>query len=390
MLSRIFLIALVLFLILLLIWMIYKISSQNRQITYLQSVIHRPLISHHEPSIQVPREDIITGVAKPFEVEPEEIAEFVGEQLIEAIRERLAQEQDVPSTRGEEYYETMQFNNHKDDTQNVHDSQVIRELRRRYVRLIELNRDASLPNELSGQVTQDEYIELFIQSMFVELGNYCQSYFDPTVAPEKYDKSQKVIETARQGSLYSGFTDDEGVREDLILAHIWRRIHAPENSPNRDQLLNALMDQIQDAGKYGLQGGPMAAIMGIVMGTQPTPVRELTTECTTGRIGRYFQTFTYLDADPLLCAPIMDEKEFENEAYAKSAKILSKHLEEFPDMAKLYETMEDDLSPEDQARVETMKEEIRTKIRNSITTDYDGIIPQENLDELIKKCVAGV
>lgn len=386
MIGRLLLVGFILLLVVLIIWMLFKISSQSRQIEYLQQ--------------QTPSRDYDTtlhGRMKPAPTAAElggslvafAVQRIVTDNIPNAILDNIPH--NIPATTtGAEYYEAIQRDNHADDTQNVHDSMVISELKKRYDRLIELNQSALVvPTDIADYVNQNDYADMFCQTMFIELGNYCQTYFDPVTTAEKFSKAQKVIETARDGSIFTGFIEE--VREDWILAHVWYRIHSSDNATNREQLLNALMDQLQDAGKYALAGGFQAAVAAIITGIPPVRSQELTTECTTGRIGRYFQTFTLLDADPLLCKPILDEKEYENEAYAKSYKILTKFIDDNPGMDLLYHTSDEStLTDPDKEKLQQLKEGARTAIRDAITNDYEGLMSTEKLNILIEKCVAGV
>jgi hypothetical protein len=365
------LIGFILLLIVIIIWILFKINDQSRQISATQ--LHTGDMLH----TNLPIENIIPFIR----------ATIHGRNI--QIRLRPEPEPEAPATHGTEYYETIQYNNHADDTQNVHDSTVIKELKRRYDRLMELNQKAlTVPAELEGLMTTDEYADAFCHSMFVELGNYCQSYFDPIAAADKFNKARKVIETAGKGSIFAGFIEE--IREDWILAHVWYRIHSEENSAQKEQLLNALMDQLQDAGKYAAPNG-VAQVIRTIAGLPLTTRPELTTECTTGRIGRYFQTFTFLDVDPILQSPIMDEKEYENEAYSKSYTILTKTIDATPGADLLYHNPDEStLSHEQLEHLASLKDTARKAIAETIRKDYDGIVPAEKLDKLIEKCIAGV
>ncbi len=386
---NVLLIGFILLLLVIIIWMLLKINDQSRQITMMQQPHHVANTDvFHTVSKPILDYGLLPITNAPLAVMPETNRTRINGQDI-VIRLNEDPEEETPTTHGADYYETIQRDNHADDTQNVHDSTVIKELKRRYDRLMELNQKAlQIPTELEGHMTAEEYADTFCHSMFVELGNYCQSYFDPVTSSEKFNKAHKVIETASKGSIFTGFIDE--IREDWILAHVWYRIHSDENTSQKEQLLNALMDQLQDAGKYAI-ANPITQVIRTIAGLPPTNQPELTTECTTGRIGRYFQTFTLLDADPILQRPIMDEKEYENEAFAKSYKILCKTIDETPGMDLLYHNPDENaLSQEDRVRLDEMKESARKAIAKTIQNDYDGIISSDKLDRIIEKCIAGV
>jgi hypothetical protein len=379
---QVVLIGIILILTILLIWSLYNNIQQSRHISTLYEDMQQIINDNKE---------VIHGIAEPDSDPDDEFVEIIiGTHNPTPTPEQVP----TPETRGIDYYEQIAYNNHNDDAQNVHNSQVVRDLRRRYDKLIEVNASATIvPTDMTAHISSADYLESFIQSMFIELGNYCQTYFDLTA--DKFEKAQKVIETARKGAPFMGFAtleNPEGVREDLILAHVWYRIQSPVNADNKTLLLNSLMDQIQDAGKYALNIN-LENVMGLLEGVIPR--QELTTECTQGRVGRYLQTFTLLDNDPLLSTPIKDDKLIENEAYAKSSVILAKYLDTQPglngvSMNVLYATVDDDLSPEERVHVDAMKDRARNEIRTTIMQDYDGVIPGDKLANLIDKCTAGV
>lgn len=399
MIRRLLLVGFILLLVVLIIWMLFKINSQSRQISKLQSniQIRNNIQDNTQDNTQgntqgnTKNDDHTTmhTRANPVSFAGGFVVARVGENLVGRVDRDITDDPNIQLGHGEQYYETIQHNNHANDTQNVHDSMVIKELKKRYDRLIELNQSALIvPADIADHINQDDYADMFCQTMFIELGNYCQTYFDPINFSEKFQKAQKVIETARQGSIFTGFIDE--IKEDWILAHVWYRIHSSDNTANRDQLLSALMDQLQDAGKYALAGGIAAVVAAVITGIPPVRSQELTTECTTGRIGRYFQTFTLLDADPLLQQPILDEKEYENEAYAKSYKILTKFIDNTPGMNVLYHTADEDtLTSDDRTKLNEMRDGARAAIAEALVKDYEGIIPQDKLDRLIEKCAAG-
>jgi len=282
--------------------------------------------------------------------------------------------------RGEQYFETNQYNNHADDSQNVHDSQVVKSVNKKYNRLLELNKD-----HIQSIVNVDSWRQTLIETAFREIGNYLATINLPE---NEMLKIQAVLDKARLGNTFESFNDTE----DWIIAQIWIRINHSDNANKKDELMKAFVDQIKDAGKNAVQFGDavvhgLAAAFGIAMRDQPRVVVD--TECITGRISRYFQTFTLLDADDELASPIKDKKELENEAFAKSSQILKNILDRNPDLAELYNSV-DDLNPIDAQKLETFRQTIMKSIEDEISRDYLSVIPHAELEILISKCKAGV
>lgn len=302
------------------------------------------------------------------------------------VQEQVQEQVQEPS--GEEYFENHQHNNHADDNQNVHDSHVVKSIREKYNRLLELNHTSELPAHLQNIVTVDSWRHALIETAFTELGNYLA-----TVNLSEADmlKIQAVIDKAHSGHVFESFN----TTEDWIITQIWIRINHIDNTDKKDELMSALVDQLKDAGKLTIRFEDAliheiaAALFGTGNITRAEPLPVVDTECITGRISRYFQTFTLLDADAELAKPIKDKKELENEAFAKSSQILKNMLAHNSDLAELYNST-NDLNPTDTQRLDNFKLTILKSIEEDLTRDYNSIIPSAELEVLITKCKAGI
>lgn len=265
------------------------------------------------------------------------------------------------------YFDEMAKNNHNNDSQNVHNHRIVAELKRRYTKLIELNG--------CDQVNQN-----LIAAAFAEINAEIARRL-PQYTQKDQAKILKVVEVAVRGNVFSGF--EEEITEDWILTQVWMRIHADANAASHQQMLAALIDQFKDSGN-DIENNIITRLTNAMMGGD-----GVGTECMFGRVGRYFQTFTHLDVDELLQSPILDDKEFENEAFEKSYHILSKALEDHP-AAKLYTMPEDELDVDELSSLEAFKVDVRKSIDTNIRQDYAGILPDDAINSIVVKCQAGV
>lgn len=296
-------------------------------------------------------------------------------------------EEMVPD-RGLDYYEESAKKNHNNDGQNSHNSQIVRELKKRWDRLVELN-DLKLDEDVNHELLCMTTIATAFREITSHVANLTMSDLDN-------NKIQKVIDVAKKGGTYGGFSseNDDGTKEDWILTLVWMRIHTSSNDKTRVQLLTAFVDQLKDAGKeiHPIEATLLNHLVNAVgLGglNQNDADRGIGTECIQGRISRYFQTFTHLDSDELLASPMKDDKEYENEAFIKSHRILQQELEK-SNMQELYDRQESELDIDEQKTLSEFKQKVQDRMRSTLTDDYRNLIPAANLETMIIKCIAGV
>jgi hypothetical protein len=284
-----------------------------------------------------------------------------------------------PVPRDPDYFDNIAKTNHDNDSQNVHNSYVVQDIKRKYDRLLELNnRSITMPPNL--EMAADTWRTSVIESTFREIA----AYVSKTYPQDTVERITPVLAKARNGYKISALN----ASEDWVLAQVWIRIHSSDNDNVRQQLLSALIDQMKDASKLTRLRENDIIAHGIALFFDIPQMPAVDTECITGRISRYFQTFTLLDTDTELQQPIKDKKELENEAYAKSSKILTTHLKLNPALAELYSTVD---PPTDKLQdVENFKTTIKTDIQQQLTNDYKSILLPQDLDKLIETCLAGV
>ena len=379
----------------------YYVIKQAQQIEYMTQSGY---INKH--SINTPNYRNITDLDDTINNDPVGMRSYTLRMEIPEIPEPQEPQEphELLEVRGEEYFDHVQFNNHNDNNQNVHDHQIVIDLKRKYKRLLELNDYTviKLPSHLIGVASLEEYIQSFIDSMFQELSSYIQLRFETEQANQlnhsAVQKLQRVIETARNAAEFYGFSVEPeyvGIREDWILAQVWYRIQSNDNKLVKDSLLISLIDQLLDAAKLIEDPVPriiqtINALVGANVIRPQIPVVEIGTECTHGRIARYINTFICVDTDEILSKQIKDTKEYENEAYTKSAHLLHKSLYDNPDMDLIYTRIDADLNPAETVLLEAFKENVRTIISDELTLDYKDLVPAESLTNIITKCKAGI
>lgn len=402
MLSKIVLSILIILIIVLIFCLVVVIINQQHEIAILRS---------NRTATTTRTDDVTTRTQQPPTAEHFTIRPIrVTARDLGAIFTRLNTEIDrvIPPTPPQppptpqapiehaDYFENLQHENHNNDTQNVHNSQIVKELKKKYKRLLVLNnqtaRLSDVRDALNG-IPDDILKNAVTDAAFDEMGKYLITIYDDFDTADR-EKILKVVETAQKGNEFIGFSDGETPEhEDWILAQVWIRINHVDNAERKSELLTSFIDQLKDASKEvpNLADAILIDLANIIQPglEHPQPRQVLVTECIQGRISRYLQTFTMLDADPELAEPVKDEKEYENEAYMKSSNLLQKNLTENPDMATLYNTMEDELNETDHDLVRRFKDEIKKQIETVITQDYRDIIP-DRLEALITKCKDGV
>jgi hypothetical protein len=260
------------------------------------------------------------------------------------------------------YYQGLE--RHANDPENVHDSSVIRSLKRKYERLVELSQkslsDSRVPPEDLLNSTLIE-IECLIKKHFAQ-------------SPDEAEKCLKFLQESDKGRSITSLTPDfSPVFESRILVLVWTRIHQEENRSNWDKLERALLDQLIDATRKA-------------------------TPCITGRIGHLFAALTLLDADPILSEPERDDREIANLVFYKANSIVDHQLLNWVPaggipsrpIAQLYITDPDELSTEEKEIVEEFIAHCQAEIETTIRKEFADQLSAERLDHVIHEAKLGV
>jgi hypothetical protein len=288
--------------------------------------------------------------------------------------------------KNEKYFDGLQKNNHNDDTQNVHDSQIVKEIVRLYARLKELN-ESKMPimgtekglSPLVGMPLNELKIAI-TNEVFRDVGVYAEKYISKnrikTYANDLTDFNA-VLDEIRKG----GILDCIHEREDWVICQVWRRINSVSNEDMKALFILNLLDCMKE--------DTMPNIINILGGGL---ISTKHIECTHGRIARMLNTFTLLDPDKELSTPIKDKKEIENEAYTKAGNIYKTMLDSpelaWNDIGKLVE--KDEPTRAEINRIKMYERKIAENIKNELKKDYTSILGKDEIDKIISASTAGV
>jgi hypothetical protein len=118
-----------------------------------------------------------------------------------------------------------------------------------------------------------------------------------------------------------------------------------------------------------------------------------------GRVARILSAFTLIDKDPILSEPEKDNKEVANEAYTKANHILEQELDNFkinlPELANssmrdLYVKDEDELTPRERKVVHNFSDHVKRVMAETLRNDYENIIEEKTLFNIINNSIAVV
>jgi len=288
---------------------------------------------------------------------------------------------------------------HQNDSQNVHDSNIRKDLTKKLLRIIELHVDHVTPAELG--VSEDQYTMDKMAQTTHEIKRRAAEYFNGVILreedPEKSasirvetDLKLKKIDIVLE-KVKNGFTlvMSNGIiyREDYILNQVWDRINCEDNRPNREQLQIALIDNLVDC-VYKTDSQfdvAFAHIVRLITGEQ------YTAHCINGRCARMITSLVLLDNDEIIATPEKDMAEIANEAYSKAHVTLNAELAKFtPEQEELFGEDIENLTPEQQNEVKELEDRIKKEIARVLTADYKDLIDEIKLEEIIQKAQAGV
>ena len=257
--------------------------------------------------------------------------------------------------------ETPDTVNHNDDSQNVHNSFVVKDIKTKYQRLLKLNSEFNkIPYELENCISADEWKQCLKEETFSQIQDLIKDN------PKAY---QALIELQKESTI-TGLSDSI-VTDTWVLIQVWRRIQSIDNHIS-DLLKTSLVDQLNDSLEPG--------------------VEDETVVCVRGRVSRLLQLFTMVDPDPILSAPIMDDKELENRAYEDTYTIIQKELDSWPqkNIKILYDFPENTLSAEQINDLHNFETHVKLIIEYTLKKDYGKLFSAEELDRIIAAAQYGV
>jgi len=246
------------------------------------------------------------------------------------------------------YFEERDVGN---DPQNVHESEVTNQMHHIYNRLVFENSKNDLNIDPAPTISQ-------IKSEVVK------HVYENDV---KRRRALKALDIISSGNWIGHLNE----REDKVLLNVWKRINAPHNRDNRDNLKTAFMDSLADCivpDYYGVE--------------QPV--------CTMGRAERVINSLTLLDANSDISAPVKTREIMRNEVFSKSHQIIQNALKDAPvDVARAYNGVTTEQGPELKEKVAQFEQELKEKIADDIRETYPTA-KQETIAQLILDAQAGV
>ncbi len=279
------------------------------------------------------------------------------------------------------YYDKLE--KHANDSQNVHDSSIVKLLRKKYERLTELCKLDDSFKEL--QLTEMELNEMRTRTAFLQIEEAIRK-----LSANKAAKCRILLGEIRKGHTITSVSDS-GVREDWILTLVWERIHHPENLENREKLIESLLDQFLESVK---KRAPIVDATLRVLGINPVQEKYYTV-CINGRVGHVLASLTLLDSDSILREPEKDETEIANLAYYKASNIVDTSLKEWKHNYKarpIHEIYQNtsELDDVEEKIVKEFEKYCRTEIEKELKKEYSGMISNAKLTEIIGKAQAGI
>jgi hypothetical protein len=341
-------------------------------------------ITDHEEPLVVNRNHIIIPMIRAMEegLLERNLANRI--ELIEPRVEPIVETIGIGDTKSaivDSYYQKVQT--HDNDSQNSHDSFIVKCLVKKYKRLVELNAD--LPKPEIGDTDPIALQNLLVNTTFMEIRNEAMKmkHFELT-------RINLVLADIAKGSPIS-YLD---TTEDIVLMHVWRRIHAPANTGNTNMVMT-LLEQLINATEQStpvmdLINGLLPELNFHIPRAQQGPV-TYSVVCCGGRIARILSSLTLQDADPILAEPEKDGKELANEAYTKSHKIycdmLATQSDEFK---KIYEQIDTStLSDAEKKNIDEFNDSVKKQIEIILKQDYIDI-NSEALNIIIKTAQSAI
>lgn len=251
----------------------------------------------------------------------------------------------------------------RNDPQNVHESQVNKDMARIYQNIISRNR---VENELMAPAISGTQREGDAQKNISAVRDYAKTFKFEN--PKGKDRALKTIEVMSRGNWISSLN----ARESEVLSNVWQRTGSAENEQNRASLRGALMNSLADCIEDGYNGNEYQV-------------------CISGRVGRVLGSMTLLDADENISEPIKTAEILRNEVFSKSYKIIQDALKETDEeTARGYNGALESPAPEVETKVRVFEDQLRTRIENTLRADYGDKVEQKVLENLIEDAKAGV
>lgn len=364
-------------------------EHNHHELPPMRPIIHTMTLALRQDNIDLPPAEIIFPVRRPPRVQKR--------------RPKVKEE-------AKSYYTKLE--KHDNNPQNTHDHQVLKYLKRKWRRILQLAPKLEVDPNLG--LTRYQFRRLQVDTVFMEvrreLESYCQRRKEQYLAKNEPDKSMLFHDCVEMvlKEIYKGQTiisisyNNKPVREDVVLTEVWRRIHHPDNKANCATMVVSLLDQL-----FSCTERRTTAINELVRLVVPeVHIEEHIPEnenadnyhilCINGRVDRMISCLTLQDADPILAEPEKDSSELANEAYLKAYNILEKMQGEWqsPEGARpfkeIMDTPDNKLTLAEKKIIDDYRVAVKKQIENVLKKDYKDLTDPEELNKIIIKAQAGV
>lgn len=253
----------------------------------------------------------------------------------------------------EVYYDTKEVRN---DAQNVHETNVVNEMKNKYDEIKELNENEK--SLLNLRENKDEFITDIKQKI---------NNLNKQSNNEKYQKALQTLDIMNKHNYISSLN----TTETDVLRNVWYRINSHENESNKDNLVESFVTSLSDCIESDWSG-------------KDHPV------CITGRVTRVLNSLTLMDNNEKISQPVKTTEILRNEIFGKTYKIIQDELTKTDiDVAHAYNGANESMSPELKEKVEIFENHLKQTISDDIRNSYPDV-KQETLVTLIKEAQAGI
>ena len=263
--------------------------------------------------------------------------------------------------RANTYYE----HTYKLDPENTHDTFVVHDTSQKYQRLLELIGEYYIENDMKS-----EQVEKLFNDTYDSIRNYINVKLHEKNS-EEYDINliNKTLEYIMDNNIPIYKFNNNYLRDILLLS--WLRANIIDN----DDIKLHIIKLLEELSKYDIdkKTGEVITKHGNI--------------CTQGIATRIISSFILLDKDEIMALPIKDASSYKNEAYDKSLIVLNELLKN-PDYVKLFNKF--DLEYEEIKKYNEFVDTFRQTLKKELIKDYESLLPENKLKELIEECQQGV
>jgi hypothetical protein len=232
---------------------------------------------------------------------------------------------------------------HTSDKQNVHDSDVNKDLLESYNTILDDYKKLSENGFMWHFETNDD-----ITSAIMKAGK---------------KNAYNVVEKMSENLYISGLRDHEG----NILLNVWNRSLHPENKEHKDDIQNAIIEQLDECYENG----------NIV--------------CSSGRVGRVMSALTTLDFNPNV-GKIMNKEAYRNEAFSEANRIMNDKISEYKNSNNDEKRLYADSFVDPSIETDSVSDNIKAEFKNDVLAKIDNYVEKnkQHIGHLKDEIIAGL